>query len=508
MVTTDFIVAIELGSSKIIGMAGRKLSDGNMEILAVASEKSSDFIRKGVIFNLDRTSQALISIIKKLEIKLKANISKVYVGIGGQSLRTIGNSEIYHFEEETKITQAFIDSIMDNNRDEHFIDQEILEVAPQEYKVGINYIADPIGVMTDNIEGRFLNIIARKTLKQNIDKCFQQANIYIADYITAPLALADTVLTPTEKRSGCVLVDFGADTTTVCIYKNNILRHLTVIPLGGNNITKDICSQQIEEENAEELKIKYGVAYSSEVADDTDNDSYNLEGKCSISASLLEDIIQARLNEIINNVSNQISFSRYEDKLLAGAVICGGASNMKNIEEAFTNITKIDKVRFAKPNQYTVKENCGLNEALNNNTAISLLFEGKENCCKVEQPKESHESLTMGLFTDEDNVAVNNKKAAPKVEIDEKKLREDEEKRRFTECANLIIKANSLKESKEYKKALAALEKAKEYNIIEKKTQIRELEEQIKELKDSNSWVSKLGKKFSNLSDIILNDDK
>ena len=143
---------------------------------------------------------------------------------------------------------------MDSNREVPIIDQEILEVAPQEYKVGINLLADPVGVPSDHIEGRFLNIIARNSVKQNIDKCFKQAGIEIADYIISPLALANAVLTNSEKRSGCMFIDFGADTTTVSVYKNNILRHLAVIPLGGSNITKDICSQQIEEEDAEELK--------------------------------------------------------------------------------------------------------------------------------------------------------------------------------------------------------------------------------------------------------------
>ena len=175
MAATDFIVAIELGSSKITGIAGKKHADGSIQVLALASENSSDFIRKGVIYNLDKTAQSLTSIIKKLESTLKASIGKVYVGIGGQSLRTIRNTEVRHLEEETKISQELIDSIMDSNREVPIIDQEILEVAPQEYKVGINLLADPVGVPSDHIEGRFLNIIARSSVKQNIDKCFKQA---------------------------------------------------------------------------------------------------------------------------------------------------------------------------------------------------------------------------------------------------------------------------------------------------------------------------------------------
>ena len=142
-----------------------------------------------------------------------------------------------------------------------------------------------------------------------------------------------------------MFIDFGADTTTVSVYKNNILRHLAVIPLGGSNITKDICSQQIEEEDAEELKKKYGNAYADKSEDGDDNPTYSLDGKCSIESHLLEDIVEARINEILANVWNQIVLSGYEDKLLAGAIITGGAANLKNMEEAFSNRTKVEKVR-------------------------------------------------------------------------------------------------------------------------------------------------------------------
>ena len=323
MAVTDFIVAIELGSSKISGIAGKKLPDGSIQILAMASENASDCIRKGVIYNLDKTTQSLTSIIKKLESTLKASIGKVYIGMGGQSLRTIRNTEVRHMDEETKISQELIDTLKDSNRAVPIVGYQILGVAPQEYKVGNDLIVDPVGVQTDHIEARFLNIIARKNVKDNVAKCCDLVPIEIAEDaedLIAPLALADAVLTSSEKRSGCVLVDFGADTTTVSVYKNNILRHLAVIPLGGNNITRDICSQQIEEEDAEALKIRFAQAYIEPNENEDENKTYNLDGRCSINAILLEDIVEARLNEILDNVTHQIVLSGYENKLLAGLI--------------------------------------------------------------------------------------------------------------------------------------------------------------------------------------------
>ena len=247
MAATDFIAAIELGSAKITGIAGKKNADGSIQVLAYASERSSDCIKKGAIYNLDKTTQCLSAVICQLEETLHASIKKVYVGIGGQSVRSIRHTETKQLTEETKISQALIDAIMESNREITLMDQEILAVEPQEYKLGNNQLTtEPVGIQTDRIEGNFLNIIARNSLKSNIRQCFRQTGYEVAEYLLSPLATANAVLTGSEKRSGCALVDFGADTTTVSVYKKYLLRHLAVIPLGSSNITKDICSLQIE----------------------------------------------------------------------------------------------------------------------------------------------------------------------------------------------------------------------------------------------------------------------
>ena len=142
MATTEFIAAIELGSSKITGVAGKKNSDGSMQVLAYAQEDSSTFIRKGVIFNLDKTAQSLTSIINRLEGELKNSIAKVYVGIGGQSLRTVRNVVSRDLEEEAIISEELVSAIGDENIAVPVVDMDILDVAPQEYKVGNNLQAN------------------------------------------------------------------------------------------------------------------------------------------------------------------------------------------------------------------------------------------------------------------------------------------------------------------------------------------------------------------------------
>ena len=309
MATTEFIAAIELGSSKVTGIAGKKNSDGSMQVLAYAKEDSSSFIRKGIIYNLNKTAQSLTSIINRLEGDLKESIAKVYVGVSGQSLRTVRNVVSRDLKEETLISQELVDSICDENLEIPLIDMDILDVAPQEFKID-NYLPDtPVGVLGNHIEGRFLNIVARASIKNNLERCFEQAKIKIADLLIAPLVTANAVLSESERRSGCALVDFGADTTTISVYKSNILRFMTVLPLGGNSITRDITSLRIEEEEAERLKITYADATYEEEGEERATCPLE-DGERTIELGTLNNIIGARVEEIIDNVWNQIQLRR------------------------------------------------------------------------------------------------------------------------------------------------------------------------------------------------------
>ena len=246
----DFIVAIELGSSRISGVAGKKNSDGSMQILAYAQVKSSSCIKRGVVYNIDKTTQCIGDVIKKLESVLKTKIVRAYVGISGQSLRSLRCSVKRNLLAQSYITSEIIDSLRDDCREIPYQDYEILDNFPQEYLVDANTVSDPVGGMGPNVECVYLKIIARNTLRMNIHNCFANADVEIADELIAACKLGNHVLSEAEKRSGCALVDLGAETTTVVVYKNNIVRHLVVLPLGANNITKDIVSLQIDEDEA------------------------------------------------------------------------------------------------------------------------------------------------------------------------------------------------------------------------------------------------------------------
>ena len=377
----EFIVAIELGSSKMTGIAGRKNPDGSMTILAVAKEDSTSYIRKGVVYNIDKTAQGLSNIISKLKNTLQTDITQVYVGIGGQSIHSINNSVIKDLPIDAIISQDMVNELMDNNRNMTYPEYEIQDAVTEEYKVDSQYQDDPVGIQAKHLEGNFLNIVWRRSFYRNLNNSVENAGITFAERYIARLVMADNVLSEAEKRAGCVLVDLGAETTTMSVYYRNKLRYIAVIPLGGNNITKDLESLQLEETEAEALKTKYGSAYTDPATIDP-NEVINIDSTRSIKRIQLVDVIEARTLEIIENVRYLIP-AEYADKLICGIVLTGGGSNMKNIETAFRNATNMEKVRVAKTTAININSKDsvrGIAEDGTMNTILSLVAKGTMNC--------------------------------------------------------------------------------------------------------------------------------
>ena len=367
MPAKDFYVAIELGSSKITGIAGQKRMDGSINVLAVATEPSATCIRKGVVYNIDKTNQCIRNIVQKLQNTLQTEIRLVHVGIGGQGIRSVANTLAVDFDEATVVNHATIDNMMDGNRNTRYPNQTKLDVAPQEYKVDSQYQIDPVGIECNRIEGNFLNIVWRDAFCRNLYKCFEQNGMPEPRYYLTQMALADNILSDTEKRTGCVLVDLGAGTTTVSIYYKNILRHMVTIPLGGNNITKDITSFHIDEMEAEKLKLKHAAAYTNSAEVDPEM-KISIDPQRTIPYREFVNLVEARVEEIIKNVLAQIP-SDYIDKIGGGIVLTGGGVNLKNMETTFRKYSNIERVRVAKTINSSV------------NTAKSISIENDATLC-------------------------------------------------------------------------------------------------------------------------------
>jgi len=377
----EIIVALEFGTSAIRAIAGRKKADGSIQVLGIEHERVTDAIQRGVIYNIDKTTQAITNVTRRLNDSLGIHIQRAYVGVGGQSLHTAGNIVSRGLETKVKITPELVDNLMDNNRATQYTDSQILEVVPQEYMVGNRIVTDPVGIQSDQIEARFMNVVARNTLLENINKCMRMAEIEVADLFISPLALADVLLSDNEKRSGCAMVDFGAGTTTVAVYNGNLLRHLVVIPLGGNNITNDlVLTHQMDFEEAESLKRKSGVAY---VAAESDNpQQIPISNDRKISENELQNIIGAREEEIIQNIWHQIE--RVSDKLLSGIITPGGAAQLKDMPDVDALLViNNERLREIYPELTVINA-----FARADDTLIALLMHGDSNCASEPEPEE------------------------------------------------------------------------------------------------------------------------
>lgn len=376
----DIIVAVELGSTAIRAIAGKREPDGTMRILAIAQEETTDSIRKGLVDNIDKTTQAISHVVKKINEELGIFVTRVFVGLSGQSLRTMENKVPYQFAEKTIITNDVIDQLKEINNDVVYPQAKIHDVIPQEYRIGNRNVQDPVGMQCEHIEARFINVVARTGVSDNIERCIKNAGLEMADLFISPICLADCLLSANEKRSGCALVDMGADTTTISVYYSNILRHLVVIPLGGNNVTTDITTKSIEQGEAEQLKLKYGTAWH-ENEEEPNKNKIQISFDRTITEDELSNIIEARYEEIIVNIWAHIE--PYKDKLLSGILLTGGASKAKNLTKAIKECTHFDKqIRLAKglPLNITLASNVHVTEDSNLYTLMALLLKGDQNC--------------------------------------------------------------------------------------------------------------------------------
>ena len=373
MIKTDYITAIEISSSKISGTVGVNTYEG-IKILAAASTPVEGFVSKGVVRNVDETSNALNRIINSLEEKLdNVAIKRAYISLAGLTVHSVRSKVIREFDSYTKITPDIINEMAEENDATFSTPQGYTRVQAisQEYKLDGKMDKNPVGAPTKHIEGNYLNIIIKEQYLEQLNDSFKQAQIEIADSFCAARMDAEIILPPDARRNGCALVNIGADTTTIAIYKNEMMRKLVVIPLGSNNITMDLCSLQISKDEAEEIKITRGYKSSNNEMSSFDPDTVN-------------NIIGARMNEILHNVRYQIEES---NENIGHIIFTGGGSKLKNLELLLEEYLPNYKCNIVSEPKFTLLSSNGVNlNGIFSTALYSLLKLGNENCCEELKP--------------------------------------------------------------------------------------------------------------------------
>ncbi|MBL57838.1 MAG: cell division protein FtsA [Flavobacteriales bacterium] len=408
MSTSDIVVGLDIGTTKIVCMVGRRNEFGKIEILGMGKTESVG-VTRGVVSNIDKTVDSIKTAVAEAEAQSGVDIRVVNVGIAGQHIKSLQHrGERIRHSYDDEIGQVDVDGLIDDMYKLVTLPgEEIIHVLPQEYIVDNEQgIKDPIGMAGVRLEANFHIITGQVTAAKNIYKCVEKAGLEVADLILEPLASSEAVLSEEEKEAGIALIDIGGGTTDIAIFQDQIIRHTAVIPFGGNIVTEDIkegCT--IIKSQAELLKVKFGSALANENQENEIVSIPGLRGRApkEISVKNLAHIIQARLEEIIENVHFEIKNSGFEKKLIGGIVVTGGGSQLKHITQLIEYMTGMD-TRVGYPNEHLASGNAEEITSPVFATGVGLVIKGLEKVAKQQKNKENkvkgHSSKSKGNFFD------------------------------------------------------------------------------------------------------------
>lgn len=396
MQDSKIVVGLDIGTTKVCAIVGRKNEYGKIDVLGMGKAPSMGGVTRGVVSNIDKTVTAIKQAVEDAAEKSGVDINLVNVGIAGQHIKSLQHRGIIvRSDVDSEISQSDLEKL---KQDMYKLainpGDEIIHVLPQEYTIDSEPgIKDPVGMSGIRLEGNFHIITGQITAAKNIFKCVNKGGLEVSDLVLEPLASADAVLSDEEMEAGVVLVDIGGGTTDLAIFYDGIIRHTAVIPYGGDIITEDIkdgCN--VMKNQAELLKVKFGSALADETKANEIISIPGLKGRepKEISVKNLARIIQARVEEIMELVYYEIKSSGLEKKLIGGVVVTGGGSQLKHITHLIEYVTGLD-ARVGYPNEHLAK---GMVEEVKSPmyaTGIGLVIKGLNSTDK-EIPSVSHRS--------------------------------------------------------------------------------------------------------------------
>lgn len=393
----DFVAAIDIGTTKIVAIVGKRKENGKIEILGI-SKTASKGVKRGVVLNIEEAVNSIQKTIEDVQFTIGKQISDVYVGIAGQHIKSIKNRGYINRDSyDDEITKGDINAlIQDMYKIPIDVGEEIIHVLPQNYIVDNETgVKNPVGMSGKRVEANFHIVIGQISSAKNIGKCINKAGLQLNQLVLEPLASSEAVLTDDEKEAGVALVDIGGGTTDIAVYYDEIIRHTAVIPFGGDVVTKDIkegCS--ILQRQAELLKIQYGSALGDLAKEEEVVSIPGISGRepKEISFKSLAYIIQSRMEEIFDAVIYEIENSGYFERLSAGIVLTGGGALLKHLPALVKFKTGMD-VRIGYPTEHLASDAM---EEVNHpmfSTSVGLVLKGfeqndkKKVTAKIEEPK-------------------------------------------------------------------------------------------------------------------------
>jgi len=392
----DYIAILDIGTTKIVAMVGRKDPSGHLHILGYGEETSLG-VNRGLVMNMNEAGEVIERVVKKARDESGINFKEVFVGIAGQNIYSNTISHSIYNKELDEITSELVEKIINEVYNMSIQSGEkILHVFPQSYMVDNQPVKNPAGTMGKQLSGAFHVSIGTEKAINVLQKTIERVGLKIIKIILEPVASAEAVLTPEEKEAGVVMLDIGGGTTDMIIVKDNNIRYTAVIPFGGNSITNDIkegCN--ILEKQAETLKLTYGSAIADMVSEDKFIIIEGIAGReeREIAFKTVAEIIQARIIEIIDNVKNQLKNSGFIDKVAAGITITGGGSQLKYLSRLIEYRIGLE-TKIAFPDKYIYNNNSSFSNP-KYATAIGLLLKGIDYMNQISKQKQKLKAQTV-----------------------------------------------------------------------------------------------------------------
>jgi len=393
----EFIVALDIGTTKVLCLVADYDEDGNLRIVGVGQEACKG-LNKGVISEIDATVSSIRKAKDQARAMTNCKFTSVTTGIAGNHIQsyngnasiTILNDEVTEEDKENVITSASDISIP--------ADQEILHRIPQYYTIdGQMGIKEPLGMAGKRLEANVHIITCSTTAKKNLNKCIENSFLDVDEFVLQPVASSYSVLTPEEKSLGVCLVDIGGGTTDIAIFTDGDIKHTAVIPVAGQNVTNDIriglCTSL---EASEEIKEKYGSLVPELNTDEVIIPVPSVSDKpdTEVKKSVLTHIIKCRIDEIFKDIQNEISSSGYTSKIRAGIVFTGGGSKIEGLDTYAEEIFSMS-ARIGSPKPIPGITN--FNGQTRYSTAVGLLLYREEQLKDMPHRQNSENALVTNL---------------------------------------------------------------------------------------------------------------
>ena len=339
----NIVVGLDIGTTKVCAIVASVTDDKKINILGVG-KAPSDGLNRGVVVNIDKTVNAIRTAVEQAQLASGIEVRSVNVGIAGDHIRSVRSKGVVTIaNQDNEITASDVKRLLEDcQRIMLPPDQQILHVIPQEFIVdGQDGISDPVGMSGMRMEADVHIITGLVSAATNIYRCVERAGFQVKDLILEPLASAYAVLDREEREAGIVLVDIGGGTTDIAVFQDNTIRHTAVVAIAGQKVTDDIrLGLSVLEDQALKLKHEYGMCFADLIEEDEVITVAGISGRPpkEIKRSILAQIIQARVEEILEITSIEIKRSGYSSEMSAGVVITGGGSLIDGLPELASEI--------------------------------------------------------------------------------------------------------------------------------------------------------------------------